>query len=349
MSRDPEIAVIVYAYNRREYLPCALRSLAKQTLERKRFEVVVVKNFTDPECDRSIAELGAVSLLDETNSNGHCMLRGIRACRAPILTFLDDDDEYEPDRLDSIVQTMRKHPDVGFYRNRVNVIDAQGQPIPESRWRAHERDALFDSVGPIYLPPEGKADLLDLTTRRTTSTFNSSSMALRRELLEGDVGETLEMVRINLDFLFLLAGAISPLGVYLDHARLTRFRFAPKALYRLYTGNSPRTVVSLRNGMAAHRAMSELAARHGRPDFAEYLAKEANRCERFLLRGALLEKIAEGAPRPEILRPWKQYARFLLRDASLPRPDVWKANAYALSYLCAPRLTSRLARTEILA
>jgi glycosyltransferase involved in cell wall biosynthesis len=349
MSRDPEITVIVYAYNRREYLPCALRSLAQQTLERERFEVVVIKNFTDPECDRRIAELGAVSLYDETNSNGHCILRAIRASRAPILTFLDDDDEYEPDRLDHIVQTLRKHPDVGFYRNRVSVIDAQGHAVPQDRWRPIELDALFDSVGPIYLPPEGKANLFDLTMWQTSSTFNTSSMAIRRELLDGDAGETLERVPINMDSFFLLAGAISRLGVYLDNARLTRFRFAPRTLYRMYSGNSPRTVTSIRNSAIALRAMSELAARHGWRDFAGHLAKWSARCERFQLRGTLLEKIAEGAPKPEILRLWKEFARFLLQDASVPRPDVWMANAYALTYLFAPRLASRLARAETIA
>ena len=43
----PYISVIVTAYNRRQYLPDALRSLEAQTLSKDKFEVIVVKNFED--------------------------------------------------------------------------------------------------------------------------------------------------------------------------------------------------------------------------------------------------------------------------------------------------------------
>jgi len=38
---QPYISVIVTAYNRRRYLPFALRSLEAQTLPRDKFEVIV--------------------------------------------------------------------------------------------------------------------------------------------------------------------------------------------------------------------------------------------------------------------------------------------------------------------
>ena len=48
---QPYISVIVTAYNRRKYLPFALRSLEAQTLLRDNFEVIIVKNFDDKESD----------------------------------------------------------------------------------------------------------------------------------------------------------------------------------------------------------------------------------------------------------------------------------------------------------
>jgi glycosyltransferase involved in cell wall biosynthesis len=52
---QPYISVIVTAYNRRKYLPFALRSLEAQTLLRDNFEVIIVKNFDDKESDSIIS------------------------------------------------------------------------------------------------------------------------------------------------------------------------------------------------------------------------------------------------------------------------------------------------------
>ncbi|MGC9113386.1 glycosyltransferase family A protein [Acidilobus sp.] len=52
------ISVIVTAYNRKQYLPYALRSLESQSLSKDRFEVIVVKNFEDKESDKIIRRNG---------------------------------------------------------------------------------------------------------------------------------------------------------------------------------------------------------------------------------------------------------------------------------------------------
>jgi len=47
----PYISVIVTAYKRRQYLYNALLSLKAQTLSRNKYEVIVVKDFEDPQID----------------------------------------------------------------------------------------------------------------------------------------------------------------------------------------------------------------------------------------------------------------------------------------------------------
>jgi len=63
---QPYISVIVTAYNRRRYLPFALRSLEAQTLPRDKFEVIVVKNFEDKESDSIISRNGWKSVYMKT-------------------------------------------------------------------------------------------------------------------------------------------------------------------------------------------------------------------------------------------------------------------------------------------
>ncbi len=53
---SPFISVIITAYNRREFLKHAVRSVLNQTLDKGLYEIIVVKNFKDPEVDRLIEQ-----------------------------------------------------------------------------------------------------------------------------------------------------------------------------------------------------------------------------------------------------------------------------------------------------
>jgi Glycosyl transferase family 2. len=58
MQKNNLISVIVTAYNRKKFLPYALKSLESQTLPKDKFEVIVVKNFEDQISDDIIKKNG---------------------------------------------------------------------------------------------------------------------------------------------------------------------------------------------------------------------------------------------------------------------------------------------------
>jgi glycosyltransferase involved in cell wall biosynthesis len=350
VAPEAEIAVVIYDYIRKEYLLSAVRSIAAQTLPRDRFELVVSKNFDDPLIDRELERSGAITIHDEDPRFTRCWHRAINASRAPIVTFLDDDDEYEPDRLERILETMREKPDVGYYRNRVRTIDGGGQPIPPERWRSAEQDKELDALGPLYIAPEDKTRLLELARRRNRiwPSFNVGTIAIRRELLDGELGRIYEDIRLTMDMFLFVAGVLSPRAMYVDNRRLTRYRYAPKARYRLFSGNSHRTISQLGDVMEDYRMLSALAARHGRSDLAKWLSRESEYSERLFRDATLLEQVTAGAERSEVTRLSKEYLRFLLQTSPdrAFRPDVWKTWAYAFAYLCAPTTTRRFAEVR---
>jgi glycosyltransferase involved in cell wall biosynthesis len=337
MPATPEVSVILGAYSRREYLPAALRSLRAQTLAPERFEIVAIKNFRDPEIDRSLEAAGAVVLFDEERQIGRWLRHALDRSRAPIVTFLDDDDEYEPERLAELLAIFGRHPDLGFYRNRVRVIDASGAPVPLDRWRVHEVDAAFDRLGPVYRSATDRAGLLPLATRTTTSTFSTSSMALRRELLGGEVGDAFEGTQLEDTFLFV-AAALAPCGIYLDPRRWTRYRF--------YPGNVSRRVGWLGEAAASYRGMEALARSRRTPELEGWLAHEAVHYERMFRGSTLVDRVIAGAARREVARLTREYLRFLgdHPDERSLTLDTWAAGAYGLAYLGAPRFARSLAR-----
>jgi len=340
VAGEPEIAVIVGDYSRRRYLPFALRSLEAQTLPRERYEVIVTKNYLDPDLDRRLKEAGATVLFDEEPRIGRWLRRAVNSSRAPVVTFLDDDDEFEPDRLAHLVGVFAQHPDLGFYRNRVTVIDADGRPIPPERWRAHEVDRGFDELGPIYFGPDDKGELLDLATRRTHATFNSSTMALRRDLLDGDPGDSFERAQLP-DFYLFLAGVLAPRGVYLDDRRLTRYRF--------YSGNVTREVPWLGRAETSYREMAEVATRHRHPEVAAWLSRQSVHYGRMFRGSTLVERVAARALRKEVARRTGEYLRYLGQHPTERRwtVDTWAAGAYGIGYVPFAPLVARFARARV--
>ncbi|MGB6500139.1 MAG: glycosyltransferase family A protein [Thermoplasmata archaeon] len=339
MSDSPEIAVVLGAYHRTDYLLKALGSLADQTLPRDRFEVVAIKNFRHPEIDRALEAFGATILFDEEPQIGRWLRHAVNRSTAPIVTFLDDDDEFEPERLERVAAVWRAHPDLGFYRNRVSVIDGAGRAVPAERWRVHETDAGFDLLGPVLVRADGKAGLVDLATRRTTSTFNTSSMAIRRELLHGELGDAFEGTQLEDSFLFL-AGVLSPFAMFLDDRRLTRFRY--------YGGNVSSTVRWLSQAADSHRAMSALAARRGNAEFAGFHAREEVHYTRMSLGATLIGRIRDGGARREVARLTTEYLRFLGQHSQerTASADVWAAGVYGLAYPVLPFVTRRIANSR---
>jgi glycosyltransferase involved in cell wall biosynthesis len=342
MPSAPEISVIVGAYNRQKYLASAVRSLLAQTLPRERFEIVVVKNFRTAEQERELANAGAVLLFDEEPQIGRWLRHAVNACHAPIVTFCDDDDELEPDRLERIVTTFRDYPDLGFYRNRVRVIDSEGRPVPEERWRVHERDSAFDALGPVYRAADQKSDLLNLTTQQTHATFATSSMALRRELLDGALGDAFERTQLEDLFLFL-TGVLSPCGMYLDDRRLTRYRF--------YPGNVTHSLRWLGHASDSERDMASVAQAHGRSDFARWLTARSVNHERLFRGGTLVTRIGADANRAEVASRTAGYLRFLAQhpEERAWTLDVWAAPIYGLADLAFPPLARQVARARLAA
>ena len=45
---------VVTAYSRREFLKYAVKSVINQTLDKSLYEIIVVKNFRDPEVDHTV-------------------------------------------------------------------------------------------------------------------------------------------------------------------------------------------------------------------------------------------------------------------------------------------------------
>ncbi len=146
----PEVTVVVATRDRATRLRALLASLRAQTLDSKRFEVVVVD---DGSRDDTAAVLGAerdgsgLSLTWIAGSGGGPAVArnlGWRAGTAPLVAFTDDDCEAAPGWLEALLACPGTHPDA--------IVQGPTRPIGRelAGSGAYPRTRLIEAPGPWY-------------------------------------------------------------------------------------------------------------------------------------------------------------------------------------------------------
>ncbi|MFQ1020800.1 glycosyltransferase family 2 protein [Tardisphaera saccharovorans] len=243
----PRISVIVTAYNRREFLPRAVRSALNQTLPRDRYEVIVVKNFEDRAMDEEMESEGVTLLHSESPFQGQHLLVALGRCRGEIISFLDDDDEFLPRKLEAVESAFSDG--VVFHRNRRVFVDARGRAL--SAEKPHP---------PATLGPRGAAN----RAVQLGMGVNSSSMSIRREALEAVNRDVVGKLWLAVDLLYFLAALKSGKDLVYDPRPLTAFRvhgqqsFVDSTSLRAYAG---KRCSSSKKFVASYEVLEELAGR----------------------------------------------------------------------------------------
>ncbi|MFP3319294.1 MAG: glycosyltransferase family A protein [Acidilobus sp.] len=272
MTAQPYISVIVTAYNRRRYLPFALRSLEAQTLPRDRFEVIVVKNFDDKESDDIISRNGWKEVYNDDLYQGRMVLAGLEESRGEVITFLDDDDMYVNNRLEEVYKAFTSFKRLVYFHNSQTIIDGNGnvleRPPPSlliSKNLVGGSPIVVDVDRLRGLAKRYNVSVADLVLKvRAGADFNSSSLAVRRPVLEPHV-QLLKRLPISIDS-FVFVSSVKARGLmYFTDERLTLYRVhgaSFSANFSMQLGNSRaaelRAALGYLKFAVAYRLLSEV-------------------------------------------------------------------------------------------
>jgi glycosyltransferase involved in cell wall biosynthesis len=145
---DPLVSVIVPTRDRHDFLDRALSSIGEQTYDA--IETVVVDGSTTPVSDQRVrSSVGRPSTLRIKRGprRGAAAARnvGITAAEGEYLAFLDDDDEWEPTKVERQVARLRSNPAVGVVYTGQRSVDAAGhtQRVRCPRLRGNVTEALL--------------------------------------------------------------------------------------------------------------------------------------------------------------------------------------------------------------
>jgi len=187
----PRISVIVTAYRRRQYLYNALLSLKAQTLSKDKYEVIVVKDFEDSKVDNLIKDMGWKSVYSNEEYQGRMYINGLNETTGDIITFLDDDDTYAPNRLEYVYNIFTYNPDIGYLQHSRRQVDIDGNISPAFEAEASrnlvpqsELKLTWDMINKYREHGYSDPILYIFRNYRLHPDVNSTSIAVKRELLE---------------------------------------------------------------------------------------------------------------------------------------------------------------------
>lgn len=107
------------------------RALAGQTLDRGRWEWIVVDNASDPPVTASgdwTAGAAPRIVREERLGQAYAFFRGIAEVRAPVVVVVDDDNILDPDYLEAALDIMRAEPSLGVLGGRVRPLHLVDPP-----------------------------------------------------------------------------------------------------------------------------------------------------------------------------------------------------------------------------
>lgn len=226
-GQKPFISVIIDAHDRKEFLKDAIESAINQSIDRSIYEIIVVKNFDDPEIDNLIAANQVISVKSSKNSLvGEDLSKGLEISRGEIISFLDDDDKFQVNKLETIFNIFQKDKEIVYYHNSQQFESVNRYMGP-----------TYKTIKQIYDTKFLKRSLKHLISKYTTIplVFNISSISVRKAHYIKYAEALKKLANHTDDFFFFLGLNLDgkyffddlPLTIYLRHDS------ASKAIHKL--------------------------------------------------------------------------------------------------------------------
>ncbi len=214
---NPRISVIASAFNRKEFVKTALHSSLDQSLPRDEYEIVLVKNYLDKEIDEYAVSNNVRLLFCNEQAIGKMVWRAIEFSAGEIISFLDDDDLFTRNKLE-VVSRIMTDEDIGYYHNCVCVFGERQGSDESVRSRQVSGTVIFKAN------ENSQTTFLELLDRGAT--FNSSSVSVRRDILDR-WKFLLQGTTTGPGFSLFFISQLSSKLNFIDKAPLTLFRRHP--------------------------------------------------------------------------------------------------------------------------
>jgi glycosyltransferase involved in cell wall biosynthesis len=123
------ISVIIIAYDRKNYLLNAIKSVLMQTLSRNYYEIIIIKNYADEEIDKYIKNNNLINIYSKEHSLSGKIYEAVKISSGEIVAFLEDDDQFYREKLQHVYNVFKSAPDINYYHNSARFVDENYEPL----------------------------------------------------------------------------------------------------------------------------------------------------------------------------------------------------------------------------
>lgn len=155
-----KISIIIVAYDRKEFILDAIKSVLDQTMNRDLYEIIVIKNFHDSGIDKFIEEHCDRNIISDETTLGGKLAESLKVAKNNIVSFLEDDDTYLPDRLKEVIEVFQKNVNLVFYHNRCVMVDEKRNFIRKGGFNPQfNLSSMALNKNVLYLDPISKLNV----------------------------------------------------------------------------------------------------------------------------------------------------------------------------------------------
>jgi len=219
---NPLISVAIVAYNRRQFLLSALKSVVNQTF--KDYEVVVAKNFHDQAIDGFITKYGFKEVFIDSRYYGEQLAAAIEESKGNIISFLEDDDKFEPDKLHWVKEIFTKYKVISYVHDTRKYIDEEDKLISPKDPKYRSIILFYEKITPhrdIVINPRS-IDHVRYLLKYYGVISTVSLMSIRAECIRDKLKQLKRIYNGCEHFIPAVAGECGLL--YHTARRLTRYR-----------------------------------------------------------------------------------------------------------------------------
>ena len=172
---NPQISVILSAYNEERFIRKAIESVVNQTL--KDIEIIIINDgSTDDTLDiiNSYADKDKrIVVIDQENIGlGASRNKGMKIAKGEYVTFLDGDDWFREDAFEiAYNEAKAKDTDITMYQ-MINYDDETGRVYENDWFNLNNLDESFDGV--VFSPEKTKDFLFDLSVSSCQKIYRNS-------------------------------------------------------------------------------------------------------------------------------------------------------------------------------
>lgn len=126
------ITVIIIAYDRKQFIIDAAKSVINQSLSKEKYEIIVIKNYRNDLIDEFISKNGILNIVSNDKSLSGKIIEALEIAKGEIISFLEDDDRFHNDKLEVVLTNFENVPNLVYYHNGSVFEDDKRNELPFS-------------------------------------------------------------------------------------------------------------------------------------------------------------------------------------------------------------------------